>query len=187
MGPYNINPIPNSHVSPFMTREKPNAPNYRIIIDLSWPKNASVNPEVDKNSYLGSEFSLTFPTIDDITRELVKIGPGCHIYKIVISRAFRHLKIDPGDYDLLGLRWDAAFFDTCLPFGSRHGSQTFQCINNAVRYALCCHGYRVINYKDDFVGYGTPDVARHSYDCLRDIIERLGLTISEKKLVTPTT
>ena len=187
MGPYDVNPIPNCHVSPFMTREKPNAPNRRVIIDLSWPKNASVNMGVDKNSYLGSEFSLTFPTIDDITKELVNIGPGCHIYKIDVSRAFRHLKIDPGDYDLLGLRWDAAFFDTCLPFGSRHGSQNFQRVSDAVRYALHCHGYRVTNYIDDFVGYGTPDVARRSYDCLRNVIERLGLTISEKKLVAPTT
>ena len=187
MGPYDVNPIPNCHVSPFMTREKPNAPNRRVIIDLSWPKNASVNMGVDKNSYLGSEFSLTFPTIDDITKELVNIGPGCHIYKTDVSRAFRHLKIDPGDYDLLGLRWDAAFFDTCLPFGSRHGSQNFQRVSDAVRYALHCHGYRVTNYIDDFVGYGTPDVARRSYDYLRNIIERLGLTISEKKLVAPTT
>ena len=187
MGPYDINPIPNCHVSPFMTREKPNAPNRRMIIDLSWPKNASVNMGVDKNSYLGSEFSLTFPTIDDITKELVKNGPGCHIYKIDVSRAFRHLKIDPGDYDLLGLRWDAAFFDTCLPFGSRHGSQNSQRVSDAVRYALHSHGYRFINYIDDFFGYGTPDVARRSYDCLHNVIERLGLTISEKKLVVPTT
>ena len=186
-GPYDVNPIPNAHVSPFMTREKPNAPNRRVIIDLSWPKNASVNAGVDKNSYLGSEFSLKFPIIDDITKELVKIGAGCHIYKIDISRAFRHLKIDPGDYDLLGLRWDAAFFDTCLPFESGHGSQNFQRVSDAVRYALRCHGYCVINYIDDFVGCGMPDVARRSYDCLCDVIERLGLTISEKKLVPPTT
>ena len=159
MGPYDANPIPNCHVSPFMTRKKPNAPNRRVIIDLSWPKNASVNMGVDKNSYLGSEFSLPFPTVDDITKELVKLGPGCHIYKIDVSRAFRHLKIDPGDYDLLGLHWDAVFFDTCLPFKSRHGSQNFQRIGNAVRYTLHCHGYRVINYIDDFVGYGTPDIA----------------------------
>ena len=158
-----------------------------MIIDLSWPKYASVNTGVDKNSYLGSEFSLTFPTIDDITEELVKIRPGCHIYKIDVSRVFRHLKIDPGDYDLLGLHWDAAFFDTCLPFGSRHGSQTFQRVSDTVHYALRCHGYRVINYIDGFVGYSMPDIARRSYDCIRNIIERLGLTISEKKLVAPAT
>ena len=55
-----------------------------------------------------------------------------------------------------------------------------------MRYVLCCHGYRVINYIDDFVEYGTPDVARRLYDCLRNVIERLSLTISEKKLVAPT-
>ena len=139
--------------------EKPNAPNRRVIIDLSWPKNNSVNAGVDKNSYLGSEFCLTFLTIDDITSELVKIGPGCHIYKVDISRAFRHLKIDPLEYDLLGLHWDATFIDTCLPFGSRHGSQNFQHVSDAVHYALHCQGYRVTNYIDDFVGYGTPDVS----------------------------
>ena len=58
-----------------MTREKPNAPNRRVIVVLSWPKNHSVNAWVDKNSYRGSGFSLTFPTTDDITKELVKIGP----------------------------------------------------------------------------------------------------------------
>ena len=60
MGPYDVNPIPNSHVSPFMTREKPNASNRCVIIDLSWPKNASVNAGVDKNSYWAQNFRLRF-------------------------------------------------------------------------------------------------------------------------------
>ena len=104
MGPYQINPIPNCQISPFMTRENLMPPNKRIIIDLSWAKHNSVNAGVDNNSYLGSEFSLMFPTIDYITNELVKIDPGSHIYKIDISRTFRPLKIHPLDYDLLGLR-----------------------------------------------------------------------------------
>ena len=104
-----------------------------------------------------------------------------------ISRAFRHLKIDPLDYYLLGLRWNATFIDTCLPFGSRHRSQNFQRVSDAVCYALRCQGHCVTNYIDDFVGYGTPDIARRSYDCLHNVLDRLGLTISEKKLVPPTT
>ena len=67
-----MNLIPSCHISPFLTREKPNDPNRCIINDLSWPKNESVNAGVDKHFYVGSEFLLTFPTIDDITRELVK-------------------------------------------------------------------------------------------------------------------
>ena len=54
-----------------MTREKPNVSNCRVIIDLSWPNSSSVNSGMDKNSYIGTEFALTFPTIDDITRELM--------------------------------------------------------------------------------------------------------------------
>ena len=45
----------------------------------------------------------------------------------------------------------------------------------------------VINYIDDFLGYGMPDVARRSYDTLLDVMTQLGITVSEKKLVAPTT
>ena len=141
LGPFESSPIPNLHISPFMTRDKPNAPNRRVIIDLSWPKNNSVNAGIDKNSYLRAEFSLTFPTVDDITHQLMLLGRGAHIYKVDISRAFRHLKVDPLDYDLLGLNWDGTYLDTCIPFGSRHGSQNFQRVSDAVRFALRCHGY----------------------------------------------
>ena len=60
IGPYDINPIPNSHVSPFMTREKPNAPNRRVVIDLSWPKNASVNASWTKILTWSQNFHLHF-------------------------------------------------------------------------------------------------------------------------------
>ena len=56
-----------------------------VILDLSWPKNTSVNDGVEKNAYLGSEFKLTFPTIDHLTSELVKLGKGAHIFKVDIS------------------------------------------------------------------------------------------------------
>ena len=185
IGPFKIPPIENAHASPLMTREKPNASNRRVIVDLSWPKQASVNDGVDKNSYLGSEFALTFPTIDNITQRLVSLGKGAHIYKIDISRAFRHLKMDPGDLDLLTLCWDGAYIDTCLPFGSRHGSQNFQRVSDAVRYAMRLRQFCVINYIDDFVGMGVPDVAQESFKCLSELLQRLGLTISESKLIPP--
>ena len=65
---------------------------------------------------------ILFPTVDDITNELVKLGRGAHIYKVNVSRVFRHIKVDPGDFDLLGLEWDGRYVDPCVPFGMRHGS-----------------------------------------------------------------
>ena len=188
MGPFSVDPMPHCHKSPFMTREKPHSDHRRVIVDLSWPKGFSVNSGVDKDSYLDTEFVLSLPTIDDITSCVRASGPGSHLYKIDISRAFRHVKIDPGDLDLLGLTWrDVTYVDMCLPFGSRHGTQIFQRISDAVRHVMRQHGFTVINYVDDFVGVATPSVARRFYVFLQELLARLGLDVSSKKLVPPGT
>ena len=165
-----------------MTKAKPNSDRRRVIIDLSWPLGASVNAGIDKTTYLGSIFSLTFPTVDDITSQLKRLGRGALLYKIDVSRAFCHVKIDPGDYDLLGLD-----VDTWVPFGMRHGSQIFQRISDAVRYIMHQKGYTMIDYIDDYVSMGVPNVAWSSYDALTGLMRELGLTISTKKLVPPAT
>ena len=128
LGPFHQNPIEGGHCSPFMTRHKPNSDRRRVIIDLSWPQGASVNSGINKNAYLESQFDLTFPSVDDITNEVKRLGRGALLYKVDVSRAFRHVKVDPGDYDLLGLEWGGTYVDTCLPFGTRHGSQIFLCV-----------------------------------------------------------
>ena len=123
LGPFDKHPIPSGHCSPFMTRAKPNSDRRRVIIDLSWPIGASVNAGIDKTSYLGSMFSLTFPMVDDITRQLKNIDRGVLLYKVDVSHAFRHIKMDTGDYDLLGLEWQVVCIDMCIPFGTSHASQ----------------------------------------------------------------
>ena len=187
LGPFTEPPIPLSHSSPFMTRAKPNSDRRRVIIDLSWPLGASVNAGIDKDSYLDSNFCLTFPTVDDITNELRKLGRGALLYKIDVSRAFCDVKVDPGDYDLLGLEWQGQYVDTCVPFGTRHGSQIFQCLSDAVRYIMRQKGYPIIDYIDDYIGVGVPSVASASFSALTHLMQDLGLTISQKKLVPPST
>ena len=186
LGPFINSPIPGCHKSPFMTRKKPNSIHRRVIIDLSWPKWASVNTGVSNDSYMGTDFVLSLPTIDHITSRVRVLGPGSHQYKIDISRAFRHIKIDPGDLDLLGLTWhDATYVDTCLPFSSHHGLQIFQCISDAVRHVMRQHGYAVVNYVDDFIGIAMPGVMRRSYVILQELLARLD--VSQNKLVAPST
>ena len=48
IGPFEKSPIKNLHYSPFMTRDKPNSENRRVILDLSWPRGESVNAGVEK-------------------------------------------------------------------------------------------------------------------------------------------
>ena len=37
-GPFEESPFLNCHVSPFMSRPKPNSDSRRVIMDLSWPQ-----------------------------------------------------------------------------------------------------------------------------------------------------
>ena len=176
IGPFDKHPIPGAHFSPFMTRHKPNSENRRVILG-----------GIEKDGYMGSDFKLTFPSIDDLTQELTKIGKGAHIFKVDVSQPFRHLKVDPMEHDLLGLNWQGTYIDTCVPFGTRHGSQLFQRTNDAVRHIMRQCNVDVLNYIDDFLGYGTPSIAKKSYDALLVVMRQLGLTISKKKLIPPTT
>ena len=135
---------------------QPNSDRCRIIVDLSWPPRASVNAGIDKTSYLDSFISLTFPTVDDITSQLQCLRRGALLYKIDVSGTFRHVKIDPGDYDLPGLEWQGLYMDTCVPLGKRHLSQIFQHLSDTVRFIMrqkCC---AMIDYIDDYGGVGVP-------------------------------
>ena len=96
-------------------------------MDLSWPPGQSVNAFVKKDVYLDTIYSLHYPSIDNITEALVKLGPAAQLYKIDISLAFRYLRVYPADIDLLGFPVDRLhYIDVLTPFRFRHGSLFFQ-------------------------------------------------------------
>ena len=92
-------------------------------MDLSYPDGMSVNAGVDSDTYIGTPFLLTLPTIDNISQKVKENGKGSLLYKIDLRTAFQHIKIDPKDYNLLGLFLDGIYYDSCLPFGFKHGSE----------------------------------------------------------------
>ena len=154
-----------------MTREKSNSDRRRVIIDLSWPSGVSVNAGIDKDLYLDSKFCLTFPIVDDITTELKKLGCGALLYKVDVSRAVHHVKVDPG-----GLEWQGHYVDTCVPFGTRHGSQIFQRLSDGIRYVMRRKGYDIIDYIDDYVGVGVP-----SFDVTSTVRQWLSRDVASKR------
>ena len=100
-----------------------------------------------------------------------------------ISRAFRHIQIDPGDIDLLGLKFKGKFFiDLSLPFGFCFGSFFFSKISDTIRYIMTCHSYpNMSNYIDDFFLYcDLPSKIGHAYQFLLQLLPQLGLDISLK-------
>ena len=85
------------HIFPFMTRTKSDSDYQRTIMDLSFPKGLSINDGVLKDTYLGTKFQMHYPSVDSSIGTLNEIGPLAHIFKVDISRAFRHIRIDLGD------------------------------------------------------------------------------------------
>ena len=140
------------------------------------------------NVYLGSHFILKYPSFDDTTRELRKLGPGALIYKVDINRAFRHIQIDPSDIDLLGIHHKSLFLDGSLRFGFRHGSGIFERCSDAIRYIMKNFGHNaVMNYIDDLIYIGLSSKIDNSYYKLLSLLDELGLEVSQSKLVSPNT
>ena len=111
VGPFSEPPFGTlTHTSPFMSRPKLDSEKSRVIIDLSWPENASINHFTTANVYLNTVFKLQYPTVDSITQQLRNMGKKALLYKIDLSRAFRQLPVDPYDYNLLCLQWSMVIF-----------------------------------------------------------------------------
>ena len=72
-----------------------------------------------------------------------------------------------------------------VPFEMHHGSQIFQHLSDAVRFIMHQKGYKMIDYIDDYVVVGVLSIAWKTYDALMQLMHKLGLTISSKKLVPP--
>lgn len=121
---------------------------------------SSLNDGILPNVVDGSEFQLSYPTVDTIAALVVQKGPGCLIYKHDLKRAYWQFREDPYDFPSLGFKWDDLyFFDIALPMGLRSAAMACQRITNAVSYICEQHGFDVLNYLDDFQGVETPDNA----------------------------
>ena len=152
------------------------AGNYRSVL----PPDHSVNSGVPKNIYLGIAFKLHYPTIDMITQRLCDIGPGAHIYKVDLARAFRQLFVDPSDWDLLGLHWDGNYYGDCrVPFSYPNGSMFLTRFNDYIRYIMRSKGHYIVNYVDDLLGLDREGQSGESF------LETAGFPISLSKLAPP--
>ena len=103
VGPRPAFPFP-VHYSPLLSRPKPDDTR-RIIVNLSFPYGDSVNDRISNAIYDGANFQLKYPSVDNIVEAIHELGPDVLLSKIDVSRAFRNLRVDPADFDLLGLSW----------------------------------------------------------------------------------
>ena len=107
--------------------------------------------------------------------------------KVDISQTSGHMQIDPGDIDLLGLHQKGKLYlDLSLPLAFRLGVFFFIKVTYAVRIIMNKNGHNaLLNYIDDLIYCGLPSTISRSYQFLLDLLQELGLYISNMKLCPP--
>ena len=119
LGPFFTNPfLDRTASSPLNSVPKWDSDERRVILDMSFPSDHSINDGIDKDCYLGVCIDLTYPTIDSFTTMVKAVGPGALMYKRDLRRAYHQIWTDPFDVPYQGFFWQGAFyFDTVLVMG----------------------------------------------------------------------
>ena len=187
MGPFTIPPfLQNIGVSPLNTRPKRESNERRVILDLSYPFNCSVNDGINKNLYFGEEIKLVYPTIDDMARRVALLGSTCLLWKRDLSRFFRQVPLCPGDWSYIGMRWqNLLFFDKFFPMGLRSAAYCCQRVTNSITYMHQQQKFWCINYLDDFSSAEKANLAWWSFWSLGLLLQKLGIQEAMEKACPP--
>ena len=159
---------------------------YRIIVDMSSPRSASVNDNIQRQYT-----HVAYSSVEDAAHLMQHCGPSSLLAKIDIQEAYRIVPIHPEDRPFLGICWQGQIYADCqLPFGLSSAPAIFSALGEALEWVLRQRGIRaVIHYLDDFLFVG-----RHgSTECQQALIttlatcEELGVPLAPDKTEGPTT
>ena len=154
LGPFRSScELPPLHINRFGVIPKGhNTGKWRLITNLSYPLNFSVNDGIDP-----SLCSLTYTTVDDIAETAAHLGPGSLLAKVDIESAYRLIPVHPDDHLLQAVQWDNQIFvDPMLPFGLRSAPKIFNAVADALHWHLQQSGILLYHYLDDFIIIGPP-------------------------------
>ena len=184
VGPFHDFPFP-VHFSPLLSRPKPDDTRW-VIVNLSYPYGASLNDCISDAIYDNVSFQLKYPAVQDIVEEIQALNSDVLLSKIDISRAFRNLRIDPRDFDLLALKWrDASYLDISVPMGLKTGSALCQRITDVLRHIMRSKNVTLFNYIDDVICILRHQNTDAEFSMLYSVFECLGIPINPKKVVPP--
>ena len=185
-GPFDIPTPANCIFSPLGVVPKKASGEFRLIHDLSFPRDNSVNSHIHK-----SHTAVQYELLDHCVSIIRSIGPNCLIAKADIKDAFRILPIHPEDYRLLGFTWRGKFyFDKCLPMGCSTSCQIFECFATALQWILKSKlGIHSMSHiLDDFIFFGPANSMQcaSSLQAFISLAESLNIPLRHNKTVYPT-
>ncbi len=154
---------------------------WRVITDLSFPPQTSVNDGVDP-AWCSMEYTA---------RAAQRIGRGALLAKLDVASAYRLVLVHPQDRLLLGIQWhDSVYIDCSLPFGLRSAPKMFTALADALEWCFRQHGVsEVDHYLDDFITIDPPEAmdCQRSLSITLDVCRSLSVPLAMEKLEGPVT
>ena len=184
-GPYLTPPFPNFRCNPLGVVPKKTPGKWRSILHLSYPPGRSVNDFIDKDSY-----SLQYVTIDRVISHIKSLGAGCFLSKVDIECAFRIAPVHPGDWHLLGMKFNNQYyFDMRLLMGSPSSPYNFDTIGQALEF-ICKVNY-LIQFVEhllyDFITVEPGSEPPRALQIIIELFQALGIPLAPEKIFGPTT
>ena len=156
----------------------------RVIHDHSRPMGRSLNSHLTQSNF-------SFQSVDDAVRLLSR---NCYMAKVDIEAAYRHVPIDPYDWELTAFCWpsdslDDLYLDGYLQFGLKNACEVFNRIGRAIVRMMARRGFHcLVVYVDDFIIIcPTQAMAWYAYWALRILLIKLGFKVNMRahKCIAP--
>ena len=156
----------------------------RVIHDHSRPIGRSLNSSLTQSNF-------SFQSVDDAIRLM---GRNCYMAKVDIEAAYRHVPIDPYDWELTAFCWptdslEDLYFDGYLQFGLKNACEVFNRIGRAIVRMMARRGFKcIVVYVDDFIIIcPTEAMAWYVFWALRSLLTKLGFKVNMRphKCIAP--
>lgn len=148
---------------------KPHSSKFRLIQDLSYPRNdpviKSVNSEIDS-----SDFPCEWGTFAQCYFLLAKAPPGTQVAVFDVDSAYRNIPILPEEQVHFCIQWDdQIFIDHCVAFGSASSAGLFGRVADAFVAIIKKYGAeQVLKWVDDIIFFRYPASSQLPYSYTYD-------------------
>ena len=132
VGPLSPAGLRGVHMSPAGRIPKSEPNQWRLIVDLSYPRSHSINDGI-----LSELASVSYASVDDAVQLILQLGKGSELVKLDLKQAYCQVSIHPHDHHLFGISWEGnVFVDRALPFGLRSAPKIFTAVSDVIAWAF---------------------------------------------------
>ena len=176
-----------SLIGPFRTSPiglvpKPNSSKFRMIQDLSYPRNhpsiSSINADINPD-----EYPTAWGTFEATAQLVLSLPPGSRAATFDISAAYRITPVRPDQQNSLCILWEGKVrVDRAVMFGLASSTGVFGCVADMLVDIYVASGFGpLVKWVDDFFVICLPEHSWTEHDFL-ELTASIGVPWSIEKL-----